>query len=100
MQKIKKNNDRKRNSNQSVASPSTSCRAEWSPSGGIRRAGPDECIALLATIEPKVTCPERRLFVQLESHPLEISKHYGVYRYQSSTPVVRREMAAFYSTEH
>src|SRR5258708_8203332 len=24
------------------------------------------------------TCPSRRLFVQVESHPLEISKHYGV----------------------
>jgi hypothetical protein len=28
-----------------------------------------------------VMCPNSRLYVQLESHPLEISKHYGVYRY-------------------
>jgi hypothetical protein len=30
----------------------------------------------------RVTCPERRLHGQVESHPLEFSEHYGVYRYQ------------------
>jgi hypothetical protein len=34
----------------------------------------DECIGLLSAFEPRATCPERRLFVQVESPPLEVGE--------------------------
>src|ERR1700756_4309940 len=38
-------------------------------------------------LNEKVTCPRSRLFVQVESRPLEISKHYGIYGDRSSLNV-------------
>jgi hypothetical protein len=38
-----------------------------------------ERVALLAAIEPRATCPERRLFGQVENNPPEIGKHCGAF---------------------
>jgi len=37
-------------------------------------------MSALAAVEPNATCPEIRLFDQVESHPLEIGKHCGDYQ--------------------
>jgi hypothetical protein len=39
------------------------------------------------------TCPRSRLFVHVESQPLEISKHCGVYQY-SPFPAAQETMAS------
>jgi hypothetical protein len=37
----------------------------------------NERIGLKSTVEPRVTCPKRRLFGQVESPLTEISEHCG-----------------------
>jgi hypothetical protein len=56
-------------------------KASWIQDTGLIAATLLNERGLKSTVERKVTCPDRRLLVQVESHPLEISKHYSVFEY-------------------